>query len=53
MILRRGDLVTVAAKGHYTGKPRARPGWRARFGLDETSRDSWRWQSQNPEGFPA
>jgi|SRR5579859_1446215 len=22
MILRRGDLVTVAAKGHYTGKPR-------------------------------
>jgi mRNA interferase MazF len=22
MILRRGDLVTVAAKGHYTAKPR-------------------------------
>ena len=28
-------------------------GWRARFGIEDMCRDSWRWQSQNPEGFPA
>lgn len=27
--------------------------WRAGLTLDEMCRDSWRWQSQNPEGFPS
>jgi UDP-glucose 4-epimerase len=27
-------------------------GWRARLSLDEMCRDAWRWQSQNPEGYP-
>jgi len=27
-------------------------GWKARFGLDEMCRDAWRWQSQNPRGYP-
>jgi UDP-glucose 4-epimerase len=27
-------------------------GWRARFGIEEMCRDSWRWQAANPEGFP-
>src|ERR1700722_166301 len=26
-------------------------GWRATRGLDEICRDSWRWQSGNPEGY--
>jgi UDP-glucose 4-epimerase len=26
-------------------------GWRARLGLDRMMEDSWRWQSQNPEGY--
>ena len=26
-------------------------GWRAALGLDEMCRDSWRWQSQNPDGL--
>lgn len=26
-------------------------GWRAEFGLDEMCKDSWRWQSMNPQGF--
>jgi UDP-glucose 4-epimerase len=26
--------------------------WRARLSLDEMCRDSWRWQSQNPDGYP-
>ena len=27
-------------------------GWRARLSLDDMCRDSWRWQSQNPDGYP-
>jgi len=27
-------------------------GWRARLTLDEMCADAWRWQSQNPEGYP-
>jgi UDP-glucose 4-epimerase len=28
-------------------------GWQARFTIDQMCRDSWNWQSQNPQGFPA
>ena len=28
-------------------------GWRARLSLEAMCRDAWRWQSQNPEGYPA
>ena len=28
-------------------------GWKAQKGLDEMMADSWRWQSQNPNGFEA
>ncbi len=27
-------------------------GWRAERGIDEMCADSWRWQSQNPNGYP-
>jgi len=27
-------------------------GWRARFTLDQMCHDSWRWQSQNRDGYP-
>jgi UDP-glucose 4-epimerase len=27
-------------------------GWRATLGLDDMCRDAWRWQSQNPAGYP-
>lgn len=26
-------------------------GWKAEFDLEDMCRDSWRWQSQNPEGY--
>lgn len=26
-------------------------GWEARYGIEEMCRDSWRWQSQNPNGY--
>ncbi len=28
-------------------------GWRAERGIDEMCADAWRWQSANPEGYPA
>jgi UDP-glucose 4-epimerase len=27
-------------------------GWKAKLDLDDMCRDSWRWQSQNPDGYP-
>jgi UDP-glucose 4-epimerase len=26
-------------------------GWRAELGLEQMCRDTWRWQSANPEGY--
>jgi UDP-glucose 4-epimerase len=26
-------------------------GWRAELGLEQMCRDTWRWQSMNPEGY--
>jgi UDP-glucose 4-epimerase len=34
-------------------KARERLGWQAQRGLDDMCRDSWRWQSQNPDGYPS
>ncbi len=28
-------------------------GWRAEFGIERMCADAWRWQSGNPEGYPA
>lgn len=27
-------------------------GWKAKFGIDEMCRDAWRWQAENPSGYP-
>lgn len=27
-------------------------GWRSELDIDDMCRDTWRWQSQNPEGYP-
>ena len=45
---RPGDVATS-----YADASRAAQllGWRATLTLDEMCRDTWRWQSQNPEGF--
>lgn len=26
-------------------------GWEAQYGIEEMCQDSWRWQSQNPDGY--
>ena len=45
---RTGDIATCYAD---PSKALEQLGWRAVRGLDEMCEDSWRWQSQNPEGY--
>jgi UDP-glucose 4-epimerase len=45
---RPGDLGTVYAD---VTKAEQELGWRAELSLEQACADSWRWQSQNPDGF--
>ena len=46
---RPGDVATCFADA---SRAEDKLGWRAKLGLAEMTADSWRWQSQNPDGFP-
>ena len=45
---RDGDVATC-----YSNPAKAKDllGWTAKFGVDDMCRDTWRWQSQNPDGY--
>jgi len=45
---RPGDIAACYADPAYAEK---RLGWKAELGLDEMCRDTWNWQSQNPNGY--
>ena len=45
---RPGDIATCYCD---PAKAKAELGWGAKYGIDEMVRDSWNWQSQNPEGY--
>ncbi len=45
---RPGDIATCYADPSKSAEVL---GWKAEKGLEEMCRDSWRWQSQNPQGF--
>ena len=45
---RAGDLASYFANGD---RARTRLGWKADLGLAEMCRDTWAWQSKNPDGF--
>ena len=47
---RAGDIATCYAD---PAKAKAELGWEAARGLDEMCADSWRWQSNNPNGYEA
>lgn len=47
---RAGDLATVFAN---PAKANEVLGWNAKLGLDEMCRDAWKWQADNPDGYPA
>jgi UDP-glucose 4-epimerase len=46
---RPGDAATSFADTSLAAREL---GWRARFGIEDMCRDSWRWQSSNPTGYP-
>mgnify|MGYP003319779155 CR=1 FL=1 len=45
---RPGDIATCYADAT---KAKVELGWEATRGLDEMCEDSWRWQSNNPNGY--
>ena len=45
---RAGDIATCYCT---PAKAKAELGWEAEYGIDEMCADSWRWQSQNPNGY--
>jgi len=46
---RPGDVAACVADPSLAA---AKLGWKARRGIDEMCADAWRWQSQNPDGYP-
>ena len=46
---RAGDIAICYSDPHKAYKEL---GWKAERGLDEMCEDSWRWQSNNPDGYP-
>lgn len=45
---RPGDIATCYAD---SSKAKNELGWQAKYGLEDMVRDSWRWQSGNPNGY--
>ena len=45
---RAGDIATCYAEPSFAEKEL---GWKAEKNMDDMCRDSWKWQSQNPEGY--
>lgn len=45
---RPGDIATCYSSAE---KAERELGWKAKYGIREMCEDSWRWQSQNPNGF--
>jgi UDP-glucose 4-epimerase len=46
---RPGDIASCYADPSFSIKNLA---WKAEYGLDEMCEDTWRWQSNNPDGYP-
>ena len=46
---RPGDVAEVYADPSLAERTL---GWRAELGIEAMCRDAWRWQSQNPQGYP-
>ena len=46
---RPGDIAECWAD---PAKAKAELGWEAQFDLEDMCRDSWNWQSNNPDGYP-
>jgi UDP-glucose 4-epimerase len=50
MVARRpGDIAACYADASFAEREL---GWKAQLGIEAMCRDAWRWQSQNPDGYP-
>jgi len=47
--IRAGDIATCYADPSYAAEIL---NWKVECELDEMCEDTWRWQSQNPDGYP-
>lgn len=45
---RSGDIAECYADSSLAAQ---KLGWKAQFGIDDMCRDSWNWQSKNPDGY--
>ena len=45
---RAGDIATCYCD---PSKAKRELGWEAEYGIDEMCADSWKWQTQNPNGY--
>ena len=45
---RGGDVAAVYGDA---SKAEREMGWKAQYSIDDMCRDSWNWQSKNPDGF--
>ena len=45
---RPGDIATCYCD---PSKAERELGWKAKYGIEDMCRDSWNWQSQNPNGY--
>ena len=45
---RAGDIATCYSD---PSKAKKELGWEAQYGIEEMCRDSWHWQSMNPDGY--
>ncbi len=46
---RPGDIAAYHADATLAAREL---GWKPQYGTEEMCRDAWRWQSQNPDGYP-
>jgi len=46
---RAGDVAAYWANAHHANSTL---GWKANKSIDDMCQDTWRWQSQNPNGYP-
>ncbi len=46
---RPGDIAAYHADASLAAREL---GWKARYGIEDMCRDAWRWQAQNPAGYP-
>lgn len=45
---REGDVAVLYADPSFAQEFL---GWKAELGIDEMCRDTWKWQSMNPQGY--